>query len=91
MILEFHSGTVTAKLEASQKVLLSDVSFSLRAGERLALIGETGSGKTMTAIHGAARNRAKTPRAGAFEGLRTSDIGLRKSSVVRSPMSFATP
>ena len=25
------------------------------------------------------------------EGLRTSDSGLRKSSVVRSPMSFATP
>ena len=25
------------------------------------------------------------------EGLRTSDIGLRKSSVVRSPMSFVKP
>ena len=50
VILEFHSGTVTAKLEASQKVLLSDVTFSLQAGESLALIGETGSGKTMTAM-----------------------------------------
>ena len=30
----------------------------------------------MTAIHGAARNRAKTPRAGALEGLRTSESGF---------------
>lgn len=50
MILEFHSGAVTAKLESSQKVLVSDVAFQLKAGECLALIGETGSGKTMTAM-----------------------------------------
>jgi len=50
VILEFHSAAVTAKLEASQKVLVSDVSFSLGKGESLALIGETGSGKTMLAM-----------------------------------------
>lgn len=50
MILEFHSGAVTAKLESSQNVLVSDVAFQLKAGECLALIGETGSGKTMTAM-----------------------------------------
>ena len=41
-----------------------------------------------TTLHRTARNRAKMARAGALEGLRTSDSGLRKSSVVRSPMSF---
>jgi ABC-type dipeptide/oligopeptide/nickel transport system ATPase component len=50
MILEFHSGAVTAKLESSQKVLVRDVAFELQKGECLALIGETGSGKTMTAM-----------------------------------------
>ena len=30
----------------------------------------------MTAIHGAARNRAKTPRVRALEGLRTSESGF---------------
>ena len=50
MILEFHSGAVTAKLESSQKVLVSNVAFELQEGECLALIGETGSGKTMTAM-----------------------------------------
>lgn len=50
MILEFHSGTVTAKLESSQKVLVSNVAFELKERECLALIGETGSGKTMTAM-----------------------------------------
>lgn len=50
MILEFHSGVVTAKLESSQKILVSNVSFALKERECLALIGETGSGKTMTAM-----------------------------------------
>ena len=43
-----------------------------------------------TTLHRTARNRAKMARAGALEGLRTSDSGLRKSSDVRSPMSFVT-
>ena len=50
MILEYESGTISAQLERTQKVLVRDVSFSLRAGESLALIGETGSGKTMAAL-----------------------------------------
>lgn len=50
MILEYESGTISAQLDRTQKVLVRDVSFSLRAGESLALIGETGSGKTMAAL-----------------------------------------
>ena len=50
VILEFHSGAITAKLESSRKLLVSDVNFTLHKGESLALVGETGSGKTMTAM-----------------------------------------
>lgn len=50
MILQYHSGALTAKLDASRKVLVSCVRFDLSQGESLALIGETGSGKTMIAL-----------------------------------------
>lgn len=46
-VLEYFSGRVTAE---TGKTLLQDLRFSLSAGETLALIGETGSGKTMTAL-----------------------------------------
>ena len=50
MILEYESGSITASLARSQKVLVNHVSFQLTTGETLALIGETGSGKTMIAL-----------------------------------------
>ena len=49
-VLEYHSGIVAAKLARSERVLLENVEFSVAEGESLALIGETGSGKTMTAL-----------------------------------------
>lgn len=49
-ILQYHSGLIWAQLKRSRKALVEDVSFSLCAGESLALIGETGSGKTMIAL-----------------------------------------
>lgn len=50
MILEYSSGEIAAQLAHSRKILVKNVSFALSAGETLALIGETGSGKTMTAL-----------------------------------------
>lgn len=50
LILELNTGTVFAQLAQSTKMLVQDVSVTLTAGESLALIGETGSGKTMTAL-----------------------------------------
>ena len=46
----YACGMISAKLSHGERVLLQDVSLSLFAGERLAIIGETGSGKTMLAL-----------------------------------------
>ena len=46
----YACGTISANLSRGERVLLQDVSFSLSSGERLAVIGETGSGKTMLAL-----------------------------------------
>ena len=50
MVLAYESGVISAQLERSSKVLVSDVCFQMEEGQSLALIGETGSGKTMTAL-----------------------------------------
>ncbi len=49
-VLSYSSGTVKSTLAKGERTLLRGVSFSLGEGESLALIGETGSGKTMTAL-----------------------------------------
>ena len=46
----YACGMISAKLARDERVLLQDVSFSLSSGQRLAIIGETGSGKTMLAL-----------------------------------------
>ena len=46
----YASGIVSARLAHGERTLLQDVSFSLASGERLSIIGETGSGKTMLAL-----------------------------------------
>lgn len=50
MVLEYSSGNISARLARSRKTLVSGVSFCLAERKSLALIGETGSGKTMTAL-----------------------------------------
>ena len=50
MILEYDSGAIRAQLARSRRTLVQDVAFSIAPGESLALIGETGSGKTMIAL-----------------------------------------
>ena len=49
-ILKLNTGLISARLSRGEKPLVRDVSLSIGAGESLALIGETGSGKTMTAL-----------------------------------------
>ena len=45
-ILQYSAGTVSA----NGRAVIRELAFSLSEGETLALIGETGSGKTMTAL-----------------------------------------
>ena len=48
-ILNYTCGTIQAQLERTKKILVQDVSIRLGSGESLALVGETGSGKTILA------------------------------------------
>ena len=48
----YACDTISAKLARGERVLLQDVSFSLSSGERMAVIGETVSGKRDGFVHG---------------------------------------
>ncbi len=50
MLLQVKDLTVTAQLARSRQTLLEGVGFCVRSGEPLAIIGESGSGKTMLAL-----------------------------------------
>lgn len=49
-MLEVHGLTVVAADEGAPVELVSDVSFALHAGRTLALVGESGCGKSVTAL-----------------------------------------
>lgn len=49
-LFSYESGVISAALTRGARVLLQDAAFTLEPGERLAVIGETGSGKTMLAL-----------------------------------------
>lgn len=48
-ILDYSCGVIIAQLDRTQKILVQDVALRLNSGETLALVGETGSGKTILA------------------------------------------
>lgn len=50
MILSYSSGKIIAQRRKSSRTLVNDISFTLKESESIALIGETGSGKTMIAL-----------------------------------------
>ena len=49
LILDYSCGVIEAQLDRTQKMLVQDVVLRLGSGESLALVGETGSGKTILA------------------------------------------
>ena len=62
LVLQYDMREISARLDFGEKKLIQDVSFEIFAGESLALIGETGSGKTMIAqsIMGALPRNVRT-------------------------------
>lgn len=49
MSVKFESGIIKAKLDKTSVVLADGISFEIEDGKSLAMIGETGSGKTIVA------------------------------------------
>ncbi len=49
-VLSYHSEGISASLKHSSRALVGAMDFVVHRGEKLALIGETGSGKTLTAL-----------------------------------------
>lgn len=49
-LFRYNASYIKAKLKKSEKILTKDISFTLNEGESLAIVGETGSGKTITAL-----------------------------------------
>ena len=49
-VLKLNTGRIYAKITHGEKTIVQGVTVTLSAGESMALIGETGSGKTMTAL-----------------------------------------
>lgn len=49
-MFSYNASFIKARLKDSEKTLIEKLSFTLNRGEKLALVGETGSGKTITAL-----------------------------------------
>ena len=103
-LLDIRHLTVVYHTEEDEVHALSDVSFSLEKGETLGLVGETGAGKTTTAlaIMGLLPKRVGEVQSGEilFEGrdlLRCSDADMRAirgasiSMIFQDPMTSLNP
>lgn len=49
-MFSYNASLIKARLKDSEKTLIEKLSFTLDRGEKLAIVGETGSGKTITAL-----------------------------------------
>ncbi len=102
-LLQVENLTVSFTTYGRTRQVLNDVSFSVSAGERLALIGETGSGKSVTAkaIIGTLPNNASIQSGsisfggsnvlGMSRGERESLKGSAFSLIMQDPLSSFNP
>jgi oligopeptide/dipeptide ABC transporter ATP-binding protein len=94
-LLEVESLSVWLPIEGEQRPILTDVSFSLDAGQALGIVGESGSGKSMTAraIARLLPPRAEVDGSVSFDG---ADVQALRSRALRQfrwevPIIFQDP
>jgi len=97
-VLTVRDLSVQVATEAGAKTVLDGLSFDLRAGETLALAGESGSGKSMTALaimgllpRPMARISGGAIRLGDTELTSLGERGYRKIRSARVAMIFQEP
>ena len=103
-VLDVQGMTVEIGLPAGTLHAVTDVDFSVRAGETFAIVGESGSGKTITALtyHGTCCRDARAwPRAtyliagidiAGMDATAITDIrGDRMSMIFQDPMTSLNP
>src|SRR5262245_48836562 len=97
-ILTVSHLTVTVRGEEGERPVVSDLSFSLAPGETLCIAGESGSGKSMTALaimgllpQPAARISAGAIRLGDVDLAALGESGMRSIRGDRVAMIFQEP
>ena len=102
-VLAVEDLNVFAPSEAGPRRLVKQVSFKLRAGEVLGIVGETGSGKTLTALSLARlvphplRAEAAHLEVGGVEldivsrGRQAKTLGTNLAMIFQDPMSSMNP
>lgn len=102
-LLAVRNVAITATAGSSPTSLVTDLSFDIRRGETLALIGESGSGKTLTALAVVGLLSAGTPLTGGsirldgheLVGLDEKELGrirgTRMSMIFQEPTAALNP
>jgi peptide/nickel transport system ATP-binding protein len=97
-ILEVTDVTVSVRSEDGEQAVVSDLSFSLAHGETLCIAGESGSGKSMTALaimgllpQPAARLAGGAIRLGGVDLAALGEAGMRQVRGNRVAMVFQEP
>src|SRR5262245_52588126 len=97
-VLSISHLTITVRGEEGERPVVSDLSFSLARGETLCIAGESGSGKSMTALavmgllpQPAARISAGSIRLGDVDVAALGESGMQNIRGNRIAMIFQEP